>query len=441
MTLALAFAGAGLAVPGVASTALALAGVTLSLHLDTVHSGFVYDDRLWARSWTLTEVASTFAGSEDPRGISGQQYRPIPSVTHALDHALWGPSSFAFHGTNLALHALSAFLLHSLLLRLRVPRAAALLGALALTVHPMAASSLGWISERTDTLTDIFMLTTLLVFLGPKGTQVLRVLGVALLALWSKETAVMLPVLIVLVAFVGLSAEERRARFATMRSLFAFVVLFVAVWVSLFPEKTVDRLMASAGAPSHENGLVVLFGNLFGQLFHPIGFEVWRKTQATASVGVWLALAVLIGLGSLAASFIDHVRTLPWRLVSLGIAFSALVVIPFRGHDAVDVYRLGHTPVLGFGILVAGLSMLVLSESLLRALALALTLLLRFGPVSSETSAAWGYPGFQFRMALRFNLENPYFMNGLTPEMRRDLERESRFEAHRDNPLSAPFEP
>jgi len=44
-------------------------------------------------------------------------------------------------------------------------------------------------------------------------------------------------------------------------------------------------------------------------------------------------------------------------------------------------------------------------------------------------------------MALRFNLENPVFLDGLTPEMRRDLERESRFEAHRDNPLKAPFEP
>ena len=57
-----------------------------------------------------------------------------------------------------------------------------------------------------------------------------------------------------------------------------------------------------------------------------------------------------------------------------------------------------------------------------------------------ETSSAWGYPGVQFRMALRFNLENPMFIGGLTPDMKRDLEREARFEAHRDDPLTIPFE-
>ena len=116
-------------------------------------------------------------------------------------------------------------------------------------------------------------------------------------------------------------------------------------------------------------------------------------------------------------------------------------MLPTRGHEAIEVYRLGHGPAIGFGIMVAGLAWLLARDSPWRHAALALLLLLRFGPVSRETSTAWGYPGFQFRMALRFNLENPVFLDGLTPEMRRDLERESRFEAHRDNPLKAPFEP
>ena len=127
--------------------------------------------------------------------------------------------------------------------------------------------------------------------------------------------------------------------------------------------------------------------------------------------------------------------------MALGLAFSALVVLPFRGHDAVDVYRLGHSPTIGFAIAVAGFAALIAGSSQWRAGALAALLLLRFGPVASETSSAWGYPGFQFRMALRFNLENPVFLGGLTPEMKLDLERESRLEAHRDDPLKAPFEP
>jgi hypothetical protein len=440
LALCVGFAVLNLSGSGLRSVAIALAGIVASLHISTTRSGFVYDDRLWARPWTLAELASTFVGSEDPLGISGEQYRPIPSLTHALDHALWGASPFAFHVMNMALHWLSALLLFFLLKRVGIPRAAAFLGALTLAAHPLAASSVGWISERTDTQADIFMLATLIVFLGPKGTQAVRVLGIALLALWSKETSVMLPALAGLFAWAALAKDEIRARFGTLRALVGLVVLYVAVWVSLFPEKTVGRLQVTAATlQSEQSGWLALFGSLFGQMFHPIGFESWRATRESLPQGLWVAVALSVIAAAGFMSFRDSTRAVAWRMIAVGLTWSALVVLPFRGHDGVDVYRLGHTPVIGFSILVAGVAMLLVGLSQWRAIAVALVLLFRFGPVSTETSAAWGYPGFQFRMALRFNLENPTFLGGLTAEMRRDLERESLLEAHRDDPLKTPF--
>jgi hypothetical protein len=438
----LGFALIGLGGTGTRSMAIALAGIAVSLHISTLQSGFVYDDRLWARPWTLAELASTFAGSEDPRGISGEQYRPIPSLTHAMDHALWGPSPFAFHLTNLVLHWLSAVLLFLLLHRVGIARAAAFLGAITLAAHPLAASSVGWISERTDTLADVFILSTLMVLLGPNGARTLRVLGVALFALWSKETAVMLPLLASLLVWLGLGKEEARARIVPLRALFGFVVLYVAVWVSLFPEKTVGRLQATAATlRSEKSGWLALFGSLFGQLFHPIGFETWRGSRETLLQAPWVGLALALTVLAVGMSHRDKARSLAWRTIAVGLTWSALVVLPFRGHDAVDVYRLGHTPTIGFAIAVAGLAAIVAGPSRWRALAIAGLLLVRLSGVSRETSAAWGYPGFQFRMALRFNLENPTFLGGLTPAMRRDLDRESLLEAHRDEPLKAPFQP
>jgi hypothetical protein len=252
----------------------------------------------------------------------------------------------------------------------------------------------------------------------------------------------MLPLIALLFAGFFLAAEERKARFVTLRALFGLTILFVAVWVSLFPEKTLGRLQATAAAlESSQSGWTALFGNLFAQLFHPNGFEAWRAVRDAQQVALWTGATVLLAAVALGLSSVDSARSRSWRLVAAGLAYAALIVLPFRGHDAVDVYRLGHSPTVGFAIALAGFAALFGHESQLRSLGLAALLLLRFGAVASETSLTWGYPGFQFRMALRFNRENPAFLAGLTPEMREDLEREISFEAHRDDPLRVPFGP
>jgi len=424
--------------PSAGIVAVCLGGITLALHVNVVHFGFIYDDRLWARPWGLGEILGTFVGAQDPLGVSNQQYRPIPSLSHALDHALWGANAAMFHTINLAWLQASLFALFQLLRRLRIPDAPAALGAIVCAVHPLAASTVGWISERTDTLAGTFMLGALIVLLGRRGTRLAWVLLPALLALWSKETAVMLPVLAALLMWAALENDEVRARRRSLAGLGLLVVCYVGIWVAILPEKAVLRLSAEAPARA---GVILLGTNLYAQMFDPIGFEAWRRIRSTAEPSLWWLAAPVLGAFLLAAhGSVASARPRLTRVAAAGLLWALMSMLPFKGHhDDVDLYRLGHTPLLGLGIFVAALSAVRFAGKPWALCAIGLVATLRFAPEARTTSAAWGYPGFMFRDTIAFNLENEAFKHALPLAMRENLELEGEMAAHLDAPLEAPW--
>src|SRR5258707_832759 len=75
-------------------------------------------------------------------------YRPLTVLSLALNRAVAGPSSFAFHLVNLVLHLLASLLLFVLLRALLEDATAALLAAGPFSRHPRAAGSRALISRR-----------------------------------------------------------------------------------------------------------------------------------------------------------------------------------------------------------------------------------------------------------------------------------------------------
>src|SRR6185295_14854278 len=170
-----------------ACAAIALAGGLL--YLPTAGHGLVSDDFLWAREWSLADVASAFVGPEDPSGASNLYYRPLSTLSHATDAWIWGDHVPGYHLTNLALLALVGAAAFLLLQRLSLSPRAALLGALAWIVHPMASSAVAWASQRTDLIVSFFYLSALVLLLSPLGAHGWPPVVAALLALGSKEIA------------------------------------------------------------------------------------------------------------------------------------------------------------------------------------------------------------------------------------------------------------
>ncbi|MFB3906792.1 MAG: hypothetical protein ACE15D_00160 [Candidatus Eisenbacteria bacterium] len=132
--------------------------------------GFVSDDRhlivdrlpSYTRSLPVADAfTSPFWKGGAYGALPGEEkdyYRPLVTLSYALDARIGGGSPRAFHATNLLLHALASLLVCSILLRLGLRRPFALAGALLFATHPVHVASVAWISGRTDLLCAVFLL-------------------------------------------------------------------------------------------------------------------------------------------------------------------------------------------------------------------------------------------------------------------------------------------
>lgn len=128
------------------------------------------------------------------RSIIGN-YNPLPILSFAIEHALFGMNPSAMHVTNLILHILSCLLVFFVGMRLKLSHTAALIVALLFALHPMRVESVAWITERKDVLFAVFFWLAFLFYL--KSYQHKKFFYYALLlfplALLSKIQAVSLP--------------------------------------------------------------------------------------------------------------------------------------------------------------------------------------------------------------------------------------------------------
>lgn len=143
--------------------------------------------------------------------------RPLPYLTFALDHRLWGENPFGYHLTNLVLHACGALLLLDVAQRVlgspRLPGAvrrnalpAATATAAIWSAHPLTTQAVTYVYQRIEMLAAVLMLATLAAAIRGCGFEadlprrsrgwLALSLAASCLAMLSKETAVVLPVLV-----------------------------------------------------------------------------------------------------------------------------------------------------------------------------------------------------------------------------------------------------
>ncbi len=164
---------------------------------------FVYDDLYFVVQNPRLENAAIADFFVDPTTLAGTPdyegtYRPLRTLSFALDRRLFGPGPVAPHAWGIVLHAACTMLLFALLAELLPGGAAAFLASLLFAVHPMAAEAAAWVSSRDGGLYLAFFLGALLLHRRARARALYGALAVASfsLALLSKEMAITFPLIV-----------------------------------------------------------------------------------------------------------------------------------------------------------------------------------------------------------------------------------------------------
>ena len=131
-------------------------------------------------------------------------YRPILVTSFIIDGSTGNMSINYFHFINILLHIIAVCLLLRFLIKLKIDPKTSLLLSLLFAVHPALTQAVAWIPGRNDSLLAIFTLASFLSLFryseNKKSIHLVLHICFFLLAILTKETAVILPILYVLIA-------------------------------------------------------------------------------------------------------------------------------------------------------------------------------------------------------------------------------------------------
>ncbi len=206
---------------------LLVVGAAVAASANSLRNGFVYDDvhviRDDARIHVLDLGAVVGRQYWPPSVGDDPLYRPLTSLTFAIDWRLGGGRPLLFHAVNVALHA-GVVALVLALAALVLPPPAAVVAALLFAVHPVHAEAVANVVGRSELLAGLGYLAAVLAFIhfGRAGRLPRRLAGAAMVfvasavAVFSKEHALTLPAAL-LIADGALAADRREALGARLR--------------------------------------------------------------------------------------------------------------------------------------------------------------------------------------------------------------------------------
>jgi len=320
-------------VPASASAALAV-----MLYASTLDNPFVYDDfRLIVENPAIQNLSSVLTV------LARDATRPVVSLSYVADTAIWGTGPFGYHLTNVLLHALNVLLAYWVAFFAAddwrrtgggtygftpSPKIAATVMSVLTAAHPVMTQAVGYITARSELLYGAFFLAALLAgrkWMRDSGRWRSIVVPLWLLALLSKETAGMLPV--VLWCYdAWLIGGDREARWRRVKGLYAPMLAVVLLAAGARLALLTTEYSGGVGFDgAHAFASIDAFWQYLALFVRPHGQTIMHTVPVVSGVTPRIAAGVA-GLVALAA-VIWSLRKVQ-GLVSLGLMVMAALLVP-----------------------------------------------------------------------------------------------------------------
>ncbi len=147
---------------------IVLVALSFLIYLPFLRNQLVWDDEqfiynnAYVREFRVDKLLTenTIAGA----GEQSNYYRPLTSISLALDYQFWQTNPIGFHLTNLLLHTTAGLLLFSLLQALGLSRQASFWISAAFLAHPAQVEAVTYANSRGDSMYAVFGMASLLSF-------------------------------------------------------------------------------------------------------------------------------------------------------------------------------------------------------------------------------------------------------------------------------------
>jgi len=360
--------------PDAKRTRLLLALLLLAsflVYANTLVNGFVSDDHQqiegnpYAHSFRyvgkiFTTTVWSFQGNEGRTNY----YRPLMTFGYMLCDKLFQTYPFGFHLVNLFLNCFVVWLVFRLCQKALRDDRIAFLAAILFAFHPVHSEAVAWIAAVTELQLAIFYLLTFLFFLklseaGAKPRTKVLMLFSFLLAIFSKEQAVTLPVLATV--YEHFYRDDRSATSLAQKAfrygglwiltgaylIFRVFVLHGFAPVAQRPDLTVFQLALSS---------LALIGQYAAKLVWPhplIAFYLFEKSTSLADPRVLLGIFTILIFLALFGVLWRYARIYSFWLIWMGVTLAPVLNVRWMAASAF-AERYLYLPSVGFCFVVAG---------------------------------------------------------------------------------------
>jgi len=256
-------------------------------------------------------------------GLTSNYYRPLLLLSFAFNYAIHGIAPFGYHLLSNGFHIANGILIFILLGKFLSLRAS-FIAALLFLIHPVQTEAVTYISGRGDPMSVFFMLSALLFFIKSTDRNILKQYDISLyhtksfylffsllfviLAILSRETAILFPLLL-MIFYISFLSKDRFIP-GIKKSCFVSLPFWIISGVYFILRLTVFNFQNTLNFYAQSN---IYTENLFYRLytfgavlveyfkiiFWPVGLHMERDFPIFTSLfqwPVWLGAAIVFSI-------------------------------------------------------------------------------------------------------------------------------------------------
>lgn len=275
-------------------------------YINSLHNPFIWDEEVMIvenpiiKDWKYIPYifkTDIFGSPIKPGGF----YRPLYMLSFMLNYQFWGLNTAGYHLFNIIFHILNALLLYALTRKMGLQRKTAWLASLLFAIFPINCQAVTLIGGRIELISGVLSLLCFLLFFNAVeklGVYFLLTIFIFILAIFTKESVLILPFLMLIYSFIFLRNSDRRKAIVLLLSLIGMGIIYCSVRFSIL------------GSPFHKTLSLINEASLFERILTAprilltyiaiLVFPATLKSEyhfvihTAKDVYVWLGMPILI---------------------------------------------------------------------------------------------------------------------------------------------------